>query len=571
MDVTSGVQFKLSKYIKSIADVIDFDMYVVDNELLRIVGTGIYSKMLGIVLPENTSNGWVIKNKEPLIMFQPLEHEICDDCPMKKSNNCGEEYSIHMPIILNDVCLGVVTIASTYDDESKLRIAAQRDKLFEFITVIADGICELIEGETKLANYKNILSFSSEAMIITDEEGNIKEMSDVIKKKFRNFKNIYDVISKNSDSYGENFNSVIFKVNDNLKINRVKVNINQDKYNQIFFIQKENSDVDGDKADNWDSYIDEELFLSQIVGKSENIEELKKVVLHSAKYNSNCLILGESGTGKEMFAKLIHKISDRRDSPFIPINCAAIPDNLIESEIFGYEGGSFTGASKNGKMGLFEAANNGTIFLDEIGDMPIYLQPKLLRVLETGKITRLGGTKEIQLDVRFIAATNKQISKQIKNGQFREDLYYRLCVIPLNLPTLRERTEDIIELTKYFMDKYNSKFSKNVKNISADVKKQLLIYDWPGNVRELENVIEYAITMERTDTLCTQSLPLNVDYKKNVVVEDVSGRSINDFKRENIKKLLEKHGKTVESKTLIAKELGVSLSTLYRYFKKYDL
>lgn len=567
MGILTSIHSRLFKYIEAMAEMIDFDIYIVDNKLLRIIGTGIYSKMLGIVLPKNTSNGWVLKNMKPLVMFNPLENEICEDCPMKKSKNCGKEYSIHMPIISNGNCLGVVTISSTYEDSSKKRIVREQDKLFQFIDVTAEAIAEFVENEIKLANYEKLLSFSEEAIIITGKEGNIIQMTDIVKKNFQKFHNIYDLISKNKASYGDDFQKSTFKINNSIYVNRVKVDLKGNDYNQIFFLQMENKNKNEDN----NHFIDKEIFLGKIIGKSEMIEELRKVVIHVAKYDSNCLILGESGTGKEMFAKLIHNISDRRDNPFIPINCAAIPDHLIESEIFGYEAGAFTGASKKGKKGLFEVANHGTIFLDEIGDMPIYLQPKLLRVLETGKITRIGSTKEIQLDVRFVAATNKNLSEKMKNGQFRDDLYYRLCVIPLNIPALRERTEDIIELTRYFIDKYNNKFNKNIKKISDRVKKHLLIYDWPGNVRELENIIEYAITMEKTDTLMTSSLPLNINYNSNIGFDGIQEISINDFKKQNIANLLEKYGNTVESKTIISKELGISLSTLYRYLKKYEL
>lgn len=567
MGIITNIHSRLFKYIEAMSELIDFDIYIVDNKLLRIIGTGIYNKMLGIVLPENTSNGWVLKNKKPLVMFNPLENEVCQECPMKKSDNCGKEYSIHMPIIQNDKCLGVITISSTYDDESKRRIINEKDRLTKFIAVIAEAIARLVEAELKIANYEKILSFSEEAIIIADKEGDIIQMTDIIKKNFDDFHNVYEIISKNKMSYGDDFQKSSFELNSNLQVNRVKVELDRNDYNQMFFIKTKNEN----KLHEGNNFIDKEFFLGQIVGKSEIIEELKKVVLHVAKYDSNCLILGESGTGKEMFAKMVHNISNRRDKPFIPINCAAIPDHLIESEIFGYEAGAFTDASKKGKKGLFEVANNGTIFLDEIGDMPIYLQPKLLRVLETGKITRVGGTKAIQLDVRFIAATNKNLSEKIKNGQFRDDLYYRLCVIPINVPALRERTEDIIDLTKYFIDKYNNKFNKNIKKISDKVKKHLLIYDWPGNVRELENVIEYAITMEKTDTLTTSSLPLNINYNSNIGFDGVQEISINDFKKQNIANLLDKYGSTVESKTRIAQELGISLSTLYRYLKKYEL
>ena len=226
--------------------------------------------------------------------------------------------------------------------------------------------------------YKNILKHSSESLIITDEEGEIIEKSHTIGSRTSSVGNIYNIIPRDHLSYGKETSDVTFDVGDDLRVKKVIVHVSKFRYQQLFFISRMNAGVKNENHGH--NLLDEELFLSKIVGTSESIKKLKEVVKHVAKFDSNCLILGESGTGKEMVAELVHKLSDRRNGPFVPINCAAIPDNLVESELFGYESGAFTGANKKGKIGLFEAANNGTIFLDEIGDMPIYLQPKLLKV-----------------------------------------------------------------------------------------------------------------------------------------------------------------------------------------------
>lgn len=563
MSILNSIHSKILNYLEQISVLIDLEIYVVDNNLLRVAGTGMYSKMLGVVLHENSSNGWVLRNMQPLFVFNPTENIVCEQCPMKKTDNCGKEYSIHMPVMFDNECIGVVTISSRYDNESKTLIVRRKDELFKLINVIVEIIAKFVDYEIKIANYEKLMFSSEEAIIITDSKGEIIQTTKVIKERFHNFNNIYDLITKTELSYGDKFEKSTFKLNDNIHINRVKANLGNEYYNQIFFLKNK---CDNKKEDE-DILIDKNLFLAQIIGNSKNIEDLKKVIMHVAKYNSNCLILGESGTGKEMFARLIHNLSDRRDKPFVPINCAAIPDNLLESEMFGYESGAFTGANKKGKKGLFEIADTGTIFLDEIGDMPIYLQPKLLRVIETGKITRIGDTKEIQLDVRFIAATNNDLAEKIKNGEFRDDLYYRLCVIPIKIPALRDRAEDIIGLIKYFIDKYNNKFGKNIKEISPEAIRYLLVYDWPGNVRELENTIEYAVTMEKSNTLTLNSIHsdlknIGIGYEQN---QDIS---VSEFKRKNIMRLLGKYGDTVEAKVKISKELGISLSTLYRYLRK---
>lgn len=556
---------KIDEYIQEVSKYIDFDIYVVNRENLRIIGTGMYAKMLGIVLPKHTSNGWCLTNKEQLVMINPTKHTLCVKCPMMISDNCGKEYSVHEPILLDDVCLGVLTISSEYNDESKARMLRDLERLKGVIKVMSESIVRIVNEDIHLSNYQAFIQNSSESLVLTDKEGKILSYTGICEDRFQGIDNIYEMIPKNTELYGDSFSDEEVTFASKCSIKRTRIPLSENSYNQLFNIA-----VKGEHKSREDVFLDSNgLYMGEIIGQSRVIEELKKVVLHIANYDSNCLILGESGTGKEMFARLIHNISNRRDEEFVAINCAAIPDHLIESEIFGYEAGAFTDANKQGKIGLFEVANNGTIFLDEIGDMPIYLQPKLLRVLETGTITRIGGTKAIKLNVRFIAATNKNLIEKMHAGEFRDDLYYRLCVIPLELPSLRERREDIIELARYFIDKYNIKFNKSIKHLADDVKKQLLIYDWPGNVRELENVIEYAVTMESTDTLYIGSLPLNINLQQSV--NERVDSSISDFKKQNIALLLDEHGDSVDAKRRIAKELGISLSTLYRYMKKYNL
>ncbi|MEG2247177.1 MAG: sigma 54-interacting transcriptional regulator, partial [Peptostreptococcaceae bacterium] len=209
-----------------------------------------------------------------------------------------------------------------------------------------------------------------------------------------------------------------------------------------------------------------------------------------AKSNSTVLLRGDSGTGKELFANAIHDLSDRKGKSFVAINCAALPDSLLESELFGYEKGSFTGAMQSGKEGLFKEANDGTIFLDEIGELSMLLQAKLLRVLQEGKIRKIGSSKEEEVDVRVIAATHKNLEKMIKDGSFREDLYYRLNVIPMKIPNLKERLEDIPILVQFFVTKLNKKLKKDIKGFKKEFIDMLMNYDWPGNVRELQNVIK---------------------------------------------------------------------------------
>jgi transcriptional regulator of aroF, aroG, tyrA and aromatic amino acid transport len=308
-----------------------------------------------------------------------------------------------------------------------------------------------------------------------------------------------------------------------------------------------------------------------ILGKSESILRIKEMARTVAKGNSTVLLRGESGTGKELFARAIHMASPRRNKPFVAVNCAALPPTLLESELFGYEEGSFTGAKKGGKHGLFKYADKGTIFLDEIGELPTHLQVKLLRVLQEYKIRKVGSSEEIPVDVRVIAATNRNLEELIKTGQFREDLYYRLNVIPLVIPPLRERREDIPILAKHFIEKLSHKMNKKISGISDDAMKKLLNYNWPGNVRELSNVIERAIN------LCNDRIELGHILLK----EDLRSSSYHNFEKETrtLKDLVAKTEKEAISKALsrygsirkTARALGVTHATIINKIKRYNI
>jgi len=251
--------------------------------------------------------------------------------------------------------------------------------------------------------------------------------------------------------------------------------------------------------------------LQNLIGHSDAMRRILDLIEKVADSDSTVLIYGESGTGKELVARAIHYRSDRMDKPLVPINCAAIPSDLLESELFGYEKGAFTGAHRT-KIGRFEYANGGTLFLDEIGEMSPQLQVKLLRVLQEKSFERLGGVRPIQVDVRIIAATNRDLEKAIEEGKFREDLYYRLSVIPIHIPPLRERKEDIPLLVEHFLEKFNIEKGRSVSGVSPKAMEKLTEYSWPGNVRELENLIERLVVLKRTGTIEVEDLPEKIRF-----------------------------------------------------------
>ena len=287
------------------------------------------------------------------------------------------------------------------------------------------------------------------------------------------------------------------------------------------------------------------------------------------------LLRGESGTGKELFAKAIQSLSSRKNSQFITINCAALPDNLIESELFGYEKGSFTGAMNSGKEGLFKEANGGTLFLDEIGELSIALQAKLLRVLQEGVIRKIGSTKEEIVNVRIIAATNRNLEEMIKQKKFREDLYYRLNVIPIIVPPLRERLTDISSLVNLFIRKFNKKFNKDIKGAELSFMNELLQYNWPGNIRELQNVIERAMNLCDGEFISSQNIIRDiggVSTEKNKI--DLDANKV--LKLKEVVEICEKQAIVMalsKNKSLrkTAKELGVSHTTIINKINKYKI
>ncbi|NLW43628.1 MAG: sigma 54-interacting transcriptional regulator [Syntrophomonadaceae bacterium] len=311
------------------------------------------------------------------------------------------------------------------------------------------------------------------------------------------------------------------------------------------------------------------ITFNDIIGNSSELNYALRLAEIASKSDSNVLLLGESGVGKEVFAQAIHNASRRRDEPFIAINCAAVPRELISSELFGYEEGAFTGARKGGNPGKLELADQGTLFLDEIGEMPLDLQGSLLRFLEEGNIMRLGGREVIPVDVRIIAASNKNLKDEVMKGRFRLDLYYRLKVIDIEIPPLRMRKDDIPGLVEHFVKTIGSRLGRKITGIDPGAMEILLNYDWPGNVRELKNVIERAVNIAGGDVLTVDDLPPDIkeDNLKSPLIWEQSLNK-DEIEKRLIMDCLRKHN---GNRNLAAKELGISRATIFRKIKKYSI
>ncbi|KZL90710.1 limonene hydroxylase [Clostridium magnum DSM 2767] len=308
----------------------------------------------------------------------------------------------------------------------------------------------------------------------------------------------------------------------------------------------------------------------KIIGKNEGFVNIIEYAKKISDSTSTVLITGESGTGKEVFAQAIHNWSSRRNEAFIAVNCGAIPSNLIEAELLGYEEGAFTGAKKGGNAGKFEMADGGTIFLDEIGEMSLETQVRLLRVIEEGVISRVGGSKQIPVNVRIIAATNKDLKEEVKDGNFRKDLFYRLNVLPICLPPLRDRKEDIPILVDYYMTRISKKLNKKKFQIDKIVMNNFLEYEWPGNIRELENVIELIVNTERIpedifNTYKTPQTSKNKTFESPVRFESMK---LDDVEKNHIIKVLKSFSGNI---SLSAKAMGIGRNTLYRKMDKYHI
>ena len=315
----------------------------------------------------------------------------------------------------------------------------------------------------------------------------------------------------------------------------------------------------------------------QIVGKSQAIKKVFNAVSRVAPTDSTVLITGETGSGKEVMANAIHRLSKRADYPFVAINCSAIPETLLESELFGYKKGAFTGANAD-KRGLLEEANQGTLFLDEIGDMNLSLQSKLLRVLDDGQVRRVGDTETKKVNVRIIAATNKDLRKEIEAGRFREDLFFRLNVVMLHVPPLRDRKEDIPVLIRSFLEKYNNESGKDVLRISDEALAVLMNYDYPGNVRELQNTIKHAVVFSDNNMITKAALPPSIPAQPllasgipdrlETVIRDGKFVKISEMEKRLISETLSLTG---NNHTVAARYLGISRSTLWRKMKEYGI
>ncbi|HCL4438506.1 ATPase AAA [Clostridium botulinum] len=569
------IQDTVAKYANIISSVIKVDVEIVDKNLCRIAGTGIYKDAINKdISKEGYVYDYVIKTGEKQIIKNPGQHYLCKKCNHR--NNCLEKMLVCTPIILNDDIIGVIGLVCSKDSQRN-HFIENFDSFIQMLYQISDFISTKsyehieIERSHMMVDLLNQIIDSVDKGVLVTKNNEIVHMNTSAMKQLKlkaNNTNKKITISSTSEYImgGEVYTIVIDNEKFQLMGKIIPVFPVLSAYDTIFVFEEikhlksKISKVSGGR---------EVIKVEDIIGQSQAMVQLKNRIKKIASSSSTVLITGESGTGKEVIARAIHCESDKNTNPFIAINCGAIPDALLESELFGYVRGAFSGADPNGRVGKFELANNGIIFLDEIGDMPLYLQVKILRVLQERKLVRIGSNHLIDLDIRVIAATNKDLKKLIKENKFREDLYYRLNVIPLKIPPLRERKEDIELLMEMLIKKYNGLFGKIVHKIDKECKDILIDYPWYGNVRELENAVEFMINMADDSGIVTMDmLPANIVENKNFqghgmnIDEDI--RPLKNVEKDYILRALDIYGHDTKGKRLAAERLGIGIATLYR-------
>ncbi|MCH3965785.1 MAG: sigma 54-interacting transcriptional regulator [Clostridium sp.] len=457
--------------------------------------------------------------------------------------------------------LGLV-VAAVKSIENYIEMEKSQNKLFEAYQYLDTIINSMDVGILTVDSYGKIKSINVVAckMLQVNKDSVI---SSNISNLIENWEHIYEQMD-NYKYENNDYTVYLNKKNFNLNVSPIK-----DKNNRILSIIVMLKDIQ--KVYNMvNKYtgMRAKYSFSDIIGKSSAVTRMKRYAKSISDSPSTVLIEGESGTGKELIAQAIHNDSSRRNYGFIAINCGAIPKNLIESELFGYEEGTFTGAKKGGQLGKFELANNGTIFLDEIGEMPLDMQINLLRVLQEGCIMRIGGSRYIKINVRIIAATNKNLKEEIAEGNFREDLYYRLCVIPIHVPPLKEREGDIKLLIDYFLKLKSSKLKKETPCIKPSLYSKLLNYDWPGNVRELENCIENIVNMNGKTSFDFDKHISNNNYENTKLKYEYNMCSLNQWEKVAIIDCIKKCSGNLSRASKI---LGINRTTLYNKINKYDI
>lgn len=581
--VLMQIQPTIQRFARMLASVLQLEVEIVDENLYRVAGTGAYGKFLG--RKQNSSSRllrYVLETKQEKVVTHSRFDPLCEGCTSK--DNCREKAFLGTPVIFHDTCVGVISlIAVTHEQQEHIN-----DNLHEFSDYVRHissiFVSRLLEDQGGSGSIGKIFSTMIENMdqgvLVVGNDNRVQFANQTALKilgvmqgnMFGKTVHFRPLTFESNFTHGHMQHIVTFDDKSELIIGQLHNVQDHQLFLMAFHQSHSSSGV---------TVAQDEPHIEQLVGECRPMRQLKRLISRIAPGPSSVLIVGESGTGKEVVARAIHKLSDRKNKPFIAINCAAIPEQLLESELFGYVKGAFTGASANGKTGLIQAANSGTLFLDEIGDMPLMLQAKLLRAIESREIQPIGASSPVQVDIRIISATNQNLGQFISEGKFREDLYYRLNVIPLSLPPLRERQDDMELLIHYFLHLHTRRLGLVYPGIAPEVISLLKRYRWPGNLRELSNLMEYLVNVVPSGEVIDYSLlPPNLINTGRMTpgetpsfasvqtfADDAGGAALEEMEKQMIRDALARYS----NKKQAADELGIGIATLYRKIKKYEL
>lgn len=565
-----AVQTVTQQIAEAISSVLDMAVTIVDENMVRIAGTGCHRESIGQYIQGDTVYSQVLKQGNEYLIKDVSTSNACEKCGRRAS--CVELAQFCCPICLGKETIGVIGLVA-FSQKQQQELVNKSEHLLKFMRKMAELVAaKVLEVEAMQRTVllkkqlETVLNFVTEGVIAIDQQARISNLNFAAAK-----------LLKLMDAEVIGFHiSEIFPgtpLEEALRDGRGfvdrEVKLWKSGRQHHYFISAkpivDQGVIQGVVASfrpangGQRTHRIEPVDFSDLIGTSQAFRQVLAEAKQAAAGFATILIGGESGTGKEMLAKAIHFASPRKKGPFVAINCAAIPEPLLESELFGYEEGSFTGAKRGGKPGKFQLADSGTLFLDEIGDMPLNLQVKLLRVLQERVVEPVGGIQGIPIDVRIMAASNRSLRQLVKEGGFREDLYYRLNVINLILPPLRQRPEDIPLLATRFLRRLASLYEKQL-DFAPAVLDSFLHYDWSGNVRELENAVECAVVKASGDVITLRDLP-----------ERLLERGANFEERDQLLLLMNQFGTDVKGKKQIAAALEISLATLYRKMKKYSL
>lgn len=578
MTVLQKYKIELTRITQVVSTFFAIDIAVFDRKSRLVSYTDAYLRQKGQLvhapsIKEAMDHGKVLVNK-------PGHMPACLGCRFK--GQCPATIEILRSIHIDGSPAGVVSFTS-FSKDGHDRITRDTQLYVDAVDIFADWIIDTVlsKERNRKANsnarmLQGSLDLSSTALFTVDHLGAIVQCNQPTIKLFSFCdlftRSIYHILPPDlADKVleGQSFSEIRVRLNNRLAFVSALPAGTPGKFDgAVIAIRQNQSRPEGKRVR---GLTGDRTTLDSLKGSSRAITQVRQQAAKMADSLSTLLITGETGTGKGLLAKAIHSAGHRSDGPFVSINCGSIPATLFESELFGYEEGAFSGARKGGKPGRLELAEGGTLLLDEIGEMELHLQVKLLNVLQDSSLQRVGGVTPIPIDVRIIAATNQDIEELVRLGKFRSDLFYRLNVIPIDMPPLRSRRDDIEVLAVAFLQEYNEKLNKKITSISPELLSMLLEHEWPGNIRELQNIIEYCVNMEEGDTLTLHSLPDRFLHNRTVSYgqQPIERRESKTVDPEHAKILagLNRHGWTVKGKAAAAAELGISIRTLYRRLK----